>query len=104
MRGKPRDEIRTDLLDGRPTLSEKADLLALKVARLMSDKEARALWDYLEGKVGHSPALSQWMNPPYRYLADFDPETVAGIEMYLDDLYQDARKQARARGWEVVEE
>ena len=45
---KPRDEIRTDLLDGRPTLSAKADMLALKVARLMSGEEARALWERLD--------------------------------------------------------
>ncbi len=100
---KPRDEIRTDLLDGRPTLSATADLLALKVARLMSNKEANALWEHLDSKVGHSPACSQWMNPPYRYLADFDPEIVAGIETYLEDLYQHAREQARVRGWEVEE-
>ena len=43
------------------------------------------------------------MNPPYRYLADFDPELVAEIETYLEDLYQHAREQARARGWEVEE-
>src|SRR5690348_8861001 len=100
---KPRDEIRGDLLDGRPTLSAKADALALNVARLMSDKEARALWKRLDSAADHSPVWSQWMNPPYRYLADFDPELVAGIEMYLDDLYQRAREQARARGWEVEE-
>lgn len=98
---KPRDEIRTDLLDGRPTLSAKADLLALKVARLMSDIEADALWKLLDSKADHSPAWSQWMNPPYRNLAEFDPEVVAGIEAYLEDLYQHARGQARARGWEV---
>ncbi|HKT39376.1 MAG TPA: hypothetical protein VJR48_13455 [Ktedonobacterales bacterium] len=100
---KPRDEIRGDLLDGRPTLSARADALALKVARLMSDEEARALWERLDSTADHSPAWSQWMNPPYRYLAAFDPELVAGIEMYLDDLYQRAREQARARGWEVEE-
>lgn len=100
---KPRDEIRTDLLDGRPTLSAKADPLALKVARLMSDKEADALWEHLDSQANHSPAWSQWMNPPYRYLADYDPEVVAGIEAYLEDLYQHAREQARARGWEVEE-
>ena len=100
---KPRDEIRTDLLDERPTLSAKADLLALKVARLMSGEEARALWERLDSTGDHSPAWSQWMNPPYRYLADFDPEVVAGIETYLEDLYQHAREQARARGWEVEE-
>ena len=41
------------------------------------------------------------MNPPYRYLADFDLEAVTGIETYLEDLYRHAREQARARGWEV---
>jgi hypothetical protein len=100
---KPRDEIRGDLLDGRPTLSAKADLLALKVARLMSGKEADALWEFLNDKAGHSSTWSQWMNPPYRYLADFDPEVVAGIETYLEDLYQQALEHARARGWEVEE-
>ena len=100
---KPRDEIRGDLLDGRPTLSARADALALKVACLMPDEEARALWERLDSTADHSPAWSQWMNPPYRYLAAFDPELVAGIEMYLDDLYQRAREQARARGWEVEE-
>ena len=100
---KPRDEIRTDLLDGRPTLSAKADALALKVARLMSDEEARALWERLDSTADHSPAWSQWMNPPYRYLADFDPQVVAEIEMYLEGLYQYAREQAHARSWEVEE-
>ena len=37
---KPRDEIRGDLLDGRATLSAKADAFALKVSRLLSDAEA----------------------------------------------------------------
>jgi len=100
---KPRDEIRGDLLDGRPTLSAKADAFALKVSRLLSDAEASALWERLDSTADHSPAWSQWMNPPYRYLADFDPEVVAGIETYLEDLYQHAREQARARGWEVEE-
>ncbi len=100
---KPRDEIRTDLLDGRPTLSAKADVLALKVARLLSDKEVDALWQHLDSQADHTLAWSQWMNPPYRYLADCDPEVVAGIETYLEDLYQHAREQARARGWEVEE-
>ncbi|HEX5439881.1 MAG TPA: hypothetical protein VFW76_03290, partial [Ktedonobacterales bacterium] len=81
----------------------KADVLALKVARLLSDKEARALWEFLGSTAGHSPAWSQWMNPPYHYLADFDLEVVAGIETYLEDLYQHAREQARVRGWEVEE-
>ena len=40
---KPRDEIRTDLLDERPTLSTKADPPALTVARLLSDAEGDAL-------------------------------------------------------------
>jgi hypothetical protein len=99
----PRDEIRGDLLDGRPTLSAKADALVLKVARLMSDKEARALWELLASKADHSPAWSQWMTPPYRYLASFDPEVVGDIETYLEDRYQHAREQARARGWETEE-
>ena len=100
---KPRDEIRTDLLDGRPTLSAQADLLALKVARLMSGKEASALWERLGSTANHSPVWSRWMNPPYRYLADFDPDVVAEIETYLEDLFLHAREQARARGWEVDE-
>jgi hypothetical protein len=90
-------------LDERPTLSTKADPLALMVARLLSDAEADALWQLLDSKADHSPAWSQWMNPPYRYLADFDPELVAEIETYLEDLYQHAREQARTRGWEVEE-
>jgi hypothetical protein len=98
---KPRDEIRGDLLDGRPTLSAKADALALNVARLLSGEEARALWERLDSTADHSSAWSQWMNPPYRYLADFDAGVVAEIETYLEDLYQHAREQARARGWEV---
>jgi hypothetical protein len=100
---KPRDEIRTDLLDRRPTLSAKADVLALKVTRLMSGEEANALWELLDSQADHSLAWSQWMTPPFRYLADFDPGVVAGIETYLEDLYQHAREQARARGWEVEE-
>ncbi|HEU4781938.1 MAG TPA: hypothetical protein VFS83_01230, partial [Ktedonobacterales bacterium] len=60
---KPRDKIRTDLLDGRPTLSATADLLALKAARLMSGEETSALWERLDSTADHSPAWSQWMNP-----------------------------------------
>lgn len=103
MYGKPRDQIDTDLLDGRPTLSPKADALALKVARLMSDKEARTLWNSLEYRAQRSPAWLQWMRPPYRYLADFDPEIVAAIETLLEDKRRRLLKRARARGWEIEE-
>jgi hypothetical protein len=101
MNGKPRDQIDTDLADGRPTISPVADSLALRTAALMSRSESTSLFNGLEYRAHRSPAWSDWMDAPARYLSEFDAATATSIETHLAELHGRMIRRAKARGWEV---
>lgn len=101
MNGQPRDQISTDLQAGRPTISQRGDPLALRVAELMSRTEAEGFFDDLETRARRSPAYADWLRDPTRYLADLDIETATGIETHLEVVHRRMVARARERGWEV---
>jgi hypothetical protein len=101
MNGHPRDEIRTDLHAGRPTLSPTADPVALDVTRLSIGNELDLLFGSLDATLRASPRFIEWIATPTRYLSEFDEPTARDIEEKLRALHLTLLRRARERGWEV---
>ena len=99
MNGRPRDQLSTDIKDGRPAISPAGDFLALRVVALLSWREADRLFENLERRVRRSPAYAEWMGAPTEYLSELDPRTASAIETLLGALHRRMVRRAKARGW-----
>jgi hypothetical protein len=80
---------------GGPPCPPPADTLAVRVAHLMSEKEAATLSNRLQYPARRSPAYRQWTATPDHYLAAFDPEVIITIESFLEGEIQRLLKRAR---------
>ena len=101
MNGTPRDSVISDIVQGRPALSEDADERILRLRTLMTETERRAFADELDRTVVRSEAWRDWVADPECYLAQLDPDVVGAI--VADVAARTAELEARAseRGWEV---
>ena len=99
MNGRPRDQISTDIKDGRPTISPAGDFLALRVVALLSWREADKLFENLERRIRRSPSYVEWAGAPTDYLSELDPRTASSIETALGALHRRMVRRAKARGW-----
>jgi hypothetical protein len=104
MNGRPRDHFLTDILNHRiPTYSETADSLIEQIkalsGRAEEDELQEAVSAWQRGVAMDSWAL--WMNPPWRYLGEWEQEQVTALEGLLAHLLERRRSAARERGWET---
>jgi hypothetical protein len=99
--GRPRDETKLDLAMGRPTLSLEADDLARRVMSLLTASENDGFGGRLDARIRGSAESAEWFKNPHVYLAELDPDCVAGIIDWLSKEYERLRERAVSRGWEV---